>query len=153
MIQLNINGSPQQLDIDPDTPLLWAIRDNVGFTGTKYGCGLAQCGACTVHLDGEAIFSCITPVMVRCVLFSIPLDADTIIVSLARWSAIFKVVSRTTCDGTTTSNTSLADTTSARSLEGCKLEDSLKSGRKTEFSPDCWICSLTSSSNTHQSIA
>ncbi len=62
MIQLTINGSPQQLDIDPDTPLLWAIRDSVGLTGTKYGCGLAQCGACTVHLDGEAILSCVTPV-------------------------------------------------------------------------------------------
>jgi isoquinoline 1-oxidoreductase alpha subunit len=58
MIQLTINGSPQQLDIDPDTPLLWAIRDNIGLTGTKFGCGMAQCGACTVHLDGKAIRSC-----------------------------------------------------------------------------------------------
>ena len=62
MIQLTINGSPQQLDIDPDTPLLWAIRDSIGLTGTKYGCGMAQCGACTVHLDGTAIRSCVTPV-------------------------------------------------------------------------------------------
>ena len=62
MIQLIINGSPQQLDIDPDTPLLWAIRDSIGLTGTKYGCGMAQCGACTVHLDGKAIRSCVTPV-------------------------------------------------------------------------------------------
>ena len=62
MIQLNINGSPQQLDIDPDTPLLWAIRDSIGLTGTKFGCGMAQCGACTVHLDGKAIRSCVTPV-------------------------------------------------------------------------------------------
>ncbi len=46
MIQLTINGSPQQLDIDPDTPLLWAIRDNIGLTGTRFGCGMAQCGAC-----------------------------------------------------------------------------------------------------------
>ena len=62
MIQLTINGSTQQLDIDPDTPLLWAIRDSIGLTGTKYGCGMAQCGACTVHLDGKAIRSCVTPV-------------------------------------------------------------------------------------------
>jgi isoquinoline 1-oxidoreductase alpha subunit len=62
MIQLTINGSPQQLDIDPDTPLLWAIRDSIGLTGTKYGCGMALCGACTVHLDGKAIRSCVTPV-------------------------------------------------------------------------------------------
>lgn len=64
MIHLTINGSPQQLDIDPDTPLLWAIRDSIGLTGTKYGCGVAQCGACTVHLDGKAIRSCVTPVSV-----------------------------------------------------------------------------------------
>ena len=62
MIQLTINGSPQQLNIDPDTPLLWAIRDSIGLTGTKFGCGMAQCGACTVHLDGKAIRSCVTPV-------------------------------------------------------------------------------------------
>ena len=62
MIQLTINGSPQQLDIDPDTPLLWVIRDNIGLTGTKFGCGMGQCGACTVHLDGKAIRSCATPV-------------------------------------------------------------------------------------------
>ncbi|UCC55170.1 MAG: (2Fe-2S)-binding protein [Gammaproteobacteria bacterium] len=62
MIQLNINGSPQQLDIDPDTPLLWAIRDSIGLTGTKFGCGMSQCGACTVHLDGRAVRSCVTPV-------------------------------------------------------------------------------------------
>jgi isoquinoline 1-oxidoreductase alpha subunit len=62
MIQLNINGSNQSLDIDPSTPLLWALRDHVGLTGTKYGCGIAQCGSCTVHLDGEPVRSCITPV-------------------------------------------------------------------------------------------
>ena len=61
MIQLTVNGSPQQLDNDPDTPLLWAIRDSIGLTGTKFGCGMAQCGACTVHLDGAAIRSCVTP--------------------------------------------------------------------------------------------
>jgi isoquinoline 1-oxidoreductase alpha subunit len=62
MIQLTINGSPQQLDIDPDTPLLWAIRDSIGLTGTKYGCGMALCGACTVHLDGKPVRSCVIPV-------------------------------------------------------------------------------------------
>jgi isoquinoline 1-oxidoreductase alpha subunit len=62
MIKLRINGSPQQLEVDPDTPLLWVIRDTVGLTGTKYGCGIAQCGACTVHLDGRAVRSCVTPV-------------------------------------------------------------------------------------------
>ena len=62
MIQLTINGNPHQLDIDPQMPLLWAIRDSVGLTGTKYGCGIALCGACTVHLDGEAVRSCTLPV-------------------------------------------------------------------------------------------
>ena len=62
MIQLTINGSAHQLDIDPQMPLLWAIRDSVGLTGTKYGCGMALCGACTVHLDDEAVRSCTLPV-------------------------------------------------------------------------------------------
>ena len=62
MIKLSINGSSHQLDIDPQTPLLWAIRDSIGLTGTKYGCGMALCGACTVHLDGEAVRSCTLPV-------------------------------------------------------------------------------------------
>ncbi len=62
MIELTINGTSRQLDVDPDMPLLWAIRDVVGLTGTKYGCGMAQCGACTVHLDGRAVRSCVTPV-------------------------------------------------------------------------------------------
>ena len=62
MIQLTINGKSHSLDIDPDMPLLWAIRDTIGLTGTKYGCGLSQCGACTVHMDGQAIRSCVTPV-------------------------------------------------------------------------------------------
>jgi isoquinoline 1-oxidoreductase alpha subunit len=62
MIQLTINGSTHQLDIDPQMPLLWAIRDSVGLTGTKYGCGMALCGACTVHVDGEAVRSCTLPV-------------------------------------------------------------------------------------------
>jgi len=62
MIQLNVNGTTHSLDIDPDMPLLWAIRDHIGLTGTKYSCGIAQCGACTVYLDGAAVRSCITPV-------------------------------------------------------------------------------------------
>ncbi|MBE7175816.1 MAG: (2Fe-2S)-binding protein [Mucilaginibacter polytrichastri] len=62
MISLNINQKTYQLDISPDMPLLWAIRDIVGLTGTKYGCGVAQCGACVVHMNGEAVRSCITKV-------------------------------------------------------------------------------------------
>ncbi|MBO1075433.1 (2Fe-2S)-binding protein [Roseomonas marmotae] len=61
MATLNINGRSVKVDADPDTPLLWAIREHVGLTGTKYGCGIAQCGACTVHLDGQAIRSCAFP--------------------------------------------------------------------------------------------
>ena len=62
MPQLMINGHPQQVDVDPDTPLLWVLRDTLGLTGTKYGCGIAQCGACTVHIDGAATRSCSMPV-------------------------------------------------------------------------------------------
>jgi isoquinoline 1-oxidoreductase alpha subunit len=62
MVTLTINGQTHNIDVDPDTPLLWAIRENVGLTGTKYGCGVAQCGACTVHIDGVAVRSCATPV-------------------------------------------------------------------------------------------
>jgi isoquinoline 1-oxidoreductase alpha subunit len=62
MVALNINGKVHEVDVDPDTPLLWAIRENVGMTGTKYGCGVAQCGACTVHVDGVAMRSCVFPV-------------------------------------------------------------------------------------------
>jgi isoquinoline 1-oxidoreductase alpha subunit len=62
MITFSVNGAIAHLDVDPDTPLLWVIRENIGLTGTKFGCGMAMCGACTVHLDGEAIRSCITPV-------------------------------------------------------------------------------------------
>ncbi|MGJ5202638.1 (2Fe-2S)-binding protein [Bradyrhizobium sp. HKCCYLR20261] len=58
MANLTINGKSYSLDVEPDTPLLWAIRENAGLTGTKYGCGIAQCGACTVHLDGTAVRSC-----------------------------------------------------------------------------------------------
>jgi isoquinoline 1-oxidoreductase alpha subunit len=62
MAKLTINGKTVDLDVEPDTPLLWAIRENVGLTGTKYGCGIALCGACTIHLDGVATRSCIMPV-------------------------------------------------------------------------------------------
>ena len=58
MARLTINGTAHDIDVAPDTPLLWAIRENVGLTGTKYGCGIAQCGACTVHIDGVATRSC-----------------------------------------------------------------------------------------------
>lgn len=61
-IMLIVNGRSQSVDVDPDTPLLWVIRDTLGLTGTKYGCGIAQCGACTVHVDGEATRSCATAV-------------------------------------------------------------------------------------------
>jgi isoquinoline 1-oxidoreductase subunit alpha len=62
MITININKKNYQLDINPDTPLLWVLRDVIGLVGTKYGCGVAQCGACTVHLNGEAVRSCVTKV-------------------------------------------------------------------------------------------
>ena len=62
MIQLNVNGKTHQLDVAPDTPLLWALRDTLHMTGTKYGCGQALCGACTVHLDGTPIRACSVPV-------------------------------------------------------------------------------------------
>ena len=61
MIKLHVNGATHSLDIDPEMPLLWALREHAGLTGTKFGCGIAQCGSCTVHLDGEPIRSCITP--------------------------------------------------------------------------------------------
>jgi len=62
MISLNVNGKTHSLDVPPDMPLLWAIRDSVGLTGTKFGCGIAQCGACTVHVDGQPTRSCITAI-------------------------------------------------------------------------------------------
>jgi isoquinoline 1-oxidoreductase alpha subunit len=64
MARLTINGSTREVDVDPSTPLLWAIREHVGLTGTKYGCGIAMCGSCTVHMDGQAVRSCVTPVSV-----------------------------------------------------------------------------------------
>jgi isoquinoline 1-oxidoreductase subunit alpha len=61
-ISMKVNGQTQSADVAPDTPLLWVIRDSLGMTGTKFGCGMAQCGACTVHIDGVATRSCVTPV-------------------------------------------------------------------------------------------
>jgi isoquinoline 1-oxidoreductase alpha subunit len=62
MVRLSINGTPHQLDVPPDMPLLWTLRDVIGLTGTKFGCGMALCGACTVQVDGLPIRSCVTPV-------------------------------------------------------------------------------------------
>jgi isoquinoline 1-oxidoreductase subunit alpha len=62
MVALSINGKLYEVDVEPDTPLLWVLRDTIGLTGTKYGCGIAQCGACTVHIDGVAMRSCQVPV-------------------------------------------------------------------------------------------
>jgi isoquinoline 1-oxidoreductase alpha subunit len=62
MVRLTINGKTTEVDVDPNTPLLWVIREQAGLTGTKYGCGIAQCGACTVHIDGKAVRSCAVPV-------------------------------------------------------------------------------------------
>ena len=61
-LTLRVNGASHSVDVESETPLLWVLRDSIGLTGTKYGCGIAQCGACTVHIDGERAFSCITPV-------------------------------------------------------------------------------------------
>jgi isoquinoline 1-oxidoreductase alpha subunit len=62
MVRLTINGKTHEVDVDPSTPLLWVIREQIGLTGTKYGCGMAQCGACTVHVNGAATRSCVMPV-------------------------------------------------------------------------------------------
>ena len=62
MIKLTVNGKPREVDVEPSTPLLWVLREQIGLTGTKYGCGIAQCGACTVHIDGAAVRSCVMPV-------------------------------------------------------------------------------------------
>ena len=62
MIKLTVNGRAHQIDVDPETPLLWVLRDSLGLTGTKYGCGIAQCGSCTVHIDGQAQRACAIPV-------------------------------------------------------------------------------------------
>ena len=62
MVSLVVNGKSENLDVEPDMPLLWAIREKLALTGTKYACGIAQCGACTVHVDGQPVRSCVTPV-------------------------------------------------------------------------------------------
>jgi isoquinoline 1-oxidoreductase alpha subunit len=62
MTRLTVNGKAVDVDVDPSTPLLWALRDNLGMTGTKFGCGIAACGACTVHVGGQAVRSCVTPI-------------------------------------------------------------------------------------------
>jgi isoquinoline 1-oxidoreductase subunit alpha len=62
MAHLTVNGKSHNIDVDPNTPLLWVLREQVGLTGTKFGCGIAQCGACTVHMDGMAVRSCVLPV-------------------------------------------------------------------------------------------
>ena len=61
VVSLNVNGHAHKVDADPQTPLLWVLRDEIGLTGTKFGCGMAQCGACTVHVDGQAMRSCVVP--------------------------------------------------------------------------------------------
>lgn len=61
MVQLTVNGTTHDVEVDPDTPLLWVIREQIGLTGTKFGCGIAQCGACTVHVDGAPLRACVTP--------------------------------------------------------------------------------------------
>jgi isoquinoline 1-oxidoreductase alpha subunit len=63
MFELTVNNQQHTVDVDPDTPLLWVVREQLNLVGTKFGCGIAQCGACTVHLDGQAIRSCVTPVV------------------------------------------------------------------------------------------
>ncbi len=62
MIEFVLNGEPQRVDVEPETPLLWVLRDEIGLTGTKFGCGIGQCGACTVHLAGAPVRSCLTPI-------------------------------------------------------------------------------------------
>src|SRR5215213_457773 len=62
MLRLTVNGQSHEVDVEPDTPLLWVLRDTLGMTGTKFGCGIAECGACTVHLNGNAVRSCVLPI-------------------------------------------------------------------------------------------
>ena len=71
MTTLNVNGSARAIDVDAETPILWALRDTLGLTGTKFGCGMALCGACTVHLDGAPIRSC------TCLLYTSPSPRDS----------------------------------------------------------------------------
>ena len=91
MIQVTINGKSHQLDVDPQMPLLWAIRDRVGLTGTKYSCGMALCGACTVHLDGEPVRSCTLPVAAAAgkqITTIEGLDSSTAAVVKAAWEKL-----------------------------------------------------------------
>ena len=74
MVQLIVNGKAQNIDIDPDTPVLWAVREQLGLNGTKFGCGASLCGACTVHIDGEPVRSCVTPL--SCLLYTSPSPRD-----------------------------------------------------------------------------
>jgi isoquinoline 1-oxidoreductase alpha subunit len=85
MVSLNVNGKNYQADVDPRTPLLWVLREAVGLTGTKYGCGIAQCGACTVHIDGVATRSCSVPIS------AVGAKAVTTIEGLAANGALHKV--------------------------------------------------------------
>ena len=91
MISLRVNGTVHDLDVDPDVPLLWVIRDSVGLTGTKYGCGKALCGACTVHVDGRPVRSCSIPVASvsdRSITTIEGLDSDTGQVVQAAWNEL-----------------------------------------------------------------
>ncbi|HEX5958358.1 MAG TPA: (2Fe-2S)-binding protein [Hyphomicrobiaceae bacterium] len=85
MTRLTINGKSTEVDLDPNTPLLWVLRDELGMTGTKYGCGIAQCGACTVHIDGQAVRSCSMP------LSAVAGKKITTIEGLARDGTLHKV--------------------------------------------------------------
>jgi isoquinoline 1-oxidoreductase subunit alpha len=77
MASLNINGKTVEVDADPSTPLLWALRDNLNMTGTKFGCGMALCGACTVHMNGQAVRSCVTPISAAAGQKIITIEAQT----------------------------------------------------------------------------
>jgi isoquinoline 1-oxidoreductase subunit alpha len=77
MASLNINGKTVEVDADPSTPLLWALRDNLNMTGTKFGCGMALCGACTVHMNGQATRSCVTPISAAAGQKIITIEAQT----------------------------------------------------------------------------
>src|SRR5437762_6231828 len=85
MVTFQINGANRTIDVDSDVPLLWVLRDELGLTGTKYGCGVAQCGACTVHIDGKATRSCVTPVS------AVEGKKVTTIEGLAQGAALHKV--------------------------------------------------------------
>ncbi|BCO30203.1 oxidoreductase [Thiohalobacter sp. COW1] len=91
MIKLTVNGEPRSLDVDPDMPLLWALRDELGLTGTKYGCGIARCGACYVHMDGHTLPSCVTPVSAaegKAITTIEGVDSDTARAVRAAWAEL-----------------------------------------------------------------